>query len=283
MTTALQPRQRDFERLARIVVLEGQKTPKRFSCPPESVVRSVMLAAQLGLEPGGALGHLYLIPYGRECTPLVGYKGLLELARRSGQIRRLDAVCVYEGETFKVTRGLAPNLEHDQDFQVDRSDDNLVAAYAVAVLTSGDPVFEVLTRDEINARRGRSKASRSGPWVTDFARMARKSAIRALLNGGLVPLSAEMVRAMADDADAPREVIDVEPVTLGPDDAIAAAIGQDTDDHDIDEQISAVEEKLKAAGTDIEQLERIAGDCGDDRAAYLRELQGLLGDLGQGA
>ncbi|MCP4437114.1 MAG: hypothetical protein GY913_21785 [Proteobacteria bacterium] len=233
--TSVIPKHLTPERLARIVVIEGTKNPRLLQCTSESVVRSVMLAAQLGLEPGGAFGHLYLIPYGKDCTPLIGYKGLLELARRSGQIRRLDAVCVYEGETFEVKRGLFPNLEHDQDFNIDRSDQKMIAAYAVAVLTSGDPVFEVLTRDEIESRRRRSRAGSSGPWKTDYARMARKSAIRALLNGGLVPLSAEMVQALGEDADH----IETEPqqvVTISSDEAFEAAVERERLAIDVDDE-----------------------------------------------
>ena len=96
-----------------------------------------MLSAQLGLEPGGTLGHIYFIPYGNKCTPIIGYKGYLELARRSGQVARLDARVVYEGEKFEVTAGLHPNIEHSVRGDVDRSDDKIVAAYAVAVLKDG--------------------------------------------------------------------------------------------------------------------------------------------------
>ena len=91
---------------------------------------------------------------------------------------------------------------------VDRSDKAILAAYAVARLRDGSIVFEVLTRQEVDARRARSMSRENGPWVTDYARMARKTSLRALFTGGLVPMSAEIVRALeVDDED---NVIDVE-------------------------------------------------------------------------
>tara|TARA_R110002012_G_scaffold12735_7_gene56291 strand:+ start:11855 stop:12643 length:789 start_codon:yes stop_codon:yes gene_type:complete len=203
------------ERLCKVLVVEASRNPKLMECTSISVAESVMLSAQLGLEPGVTLGHIYFIPYGNKCTPIIGYKGYLELARRSGQVARLDARVVYEGEKFKVSAGLHPNIEHNVRGDVDRSDDKIVAAYAVAVLKDGSSYFEVLWKVDIDKVRRRSKAGRSGPWVDDYSRMARKSAIRALFNGGTVPMSFELATAVSSDGDDPHAKmppIDITPI-----------------------------------------------------------------------
>jgi recombination protein RecT len=212
---AILPKHLTPERLCKVMIVEASRTPKLLECSTISVAESIMLSAQLGLEPGGTLGHIYFIPYGNKCTPIIGYKGYLELARRSGQVARLDARVVYEGEKFEVTAGLHPNIEHSVRGDVDRSDDKIVAAYAVAVLKDGSSYFEVLWKVDIDKVRRRSKAGRSGPWVDDYSRMARKSAIRALFNGGTVPMSFELATAVSADGDDPHAKmppIDITPI-----------------------------------------------------------------------
>ena len=212
---AILPKHLTPERLCKVMIVEASRTPKLLECTTISVAESIMLSAQLGLEPGGTLGHIYFIPYGNKCTPIIGYKGYLELARRSGQVARLDARVVYEGEKFEVTAGLHPNIEHGVRGDVDRSDDKIIAAYSVAVLKDGSCYFEVLWKVDIDKVRRRSKAGRSGPWVDDYSRMARKSAIRALFNGGTVPMSFELATAVSADGDDPHAKmppIDITPI-----------------------------------------------------------------------
>lgn len=206
---AILPKHMTPERLCKVLVVEASRNPALLECTSISVAESVMLSAQLGLEPGSTLGHIYFIPFNNRskgtmvCTPIIGYKGYLELARRSGQVSRLDARVVYEGEKFSVTAGLHPDIEHSVRGDVERTDDKILASYAVAVLKDGSCYFEVLWKVDIDRVRSRSKAGRSGPWVDDYSKMARKSAIRALFNGGTVPMSFELASAVASDQDDP--------------------------------------------------------------------------------
>jgi len=217
----LLPKHLTPERIAKVLIVEASRTPVLMECSTRSVAESIMLSAQLGLEPGGTLGHIYFIPFKdnrrREttCTPIIGYKGYLELARRSGQVARLDARVVYEGEPFEVSAGLKPDIQHKIRGDVDRSDNKLVAAYAVAILKDGSEYFEIMWRSEIDKVRSRSRGGKSGPWVSDYAKMARKTAIRALFNGGCVPMSFELATAVDLDGDNPHapnlgDVIDVD-------------------------------------------------------------------------
>lgn len=200
--------------LARVVLTESRRNPKLRECDPTSLGLCVALCAQLGLEPTGPLGHAYLIPRnmkGRmECTIIVGYKGYAELARRSGQIKRMDARAVYEGDLFEFEYGPYGTFRHVPG----KIRERVTHAYAWVETKDGGIYMEVLDFEDIEARRKRG-ASGSGaktPWDTDYAAMARKSALRALFSGGLVPMSAELVAAIEHERES--ETIDA--VDLGP-------------------------------------------------------------------
>lgn len=225
------------QRLIAIVASAASRTPKLLQCTPESVYTELHKAAQLGLEAAGPMGHYYLVPRWNsranrmECTGIIGYKGLAELCRRSGEIARIDAAVVYDGELFEVRRGLSPDLVHVWDLGVQRTDSHVVAAYAVLETNAGAKYFEVLSRSEIERRRDRSQAKADGPWGTDFAAMCRKTALRALLAGGLVPLSSELATALEldgaaelpDAADLPVDLpVDVPPAEPTPEPPAAA-------------------------------------------------------------
>ena len=100
------PKSLTADRLTRIVLTEFRKTPALLSCDRESLFGAVLQCAALGLEPGSALGHCYLLPYGKTCQLIIGYRGMIDLARRSGQILSLCAYCVHEADEFHYELGL---------------------------------------------------------------------------------------------------------------------------------------------------------------------------------
>lgn len=181
------PKHLTAERLMRVAVNCVAKTPRLQECSPTSLLQCVLIAAELGLEPGGALGQLYLVPFKGVCTAIVGYRGFLELARRTGQLKSIRAVVVYANETFKVTQGLNFDIAHECRFDDQRGEP--VAAYAVAELNDGSVQFEVMTKGQIEKVRARSKAAGDGPWVTDWEEMAKKTVFRRLAKW--LPLSSE--------------------------------------------------------------------------------------------
>lgn len=129
---------------ARIALTEIRKVPKLADCDQTSFLGAIMQCAQLGLEPGGALGHAYLIPFENrrknitEVQFVVGYRGMLDLARRSGQIVSIEARPVYERDHFHVAFGLEPSLKHEPNWDAaDRGE--LKFVYAVAKLKDGGP------------------------------------------------------------------------------------------------------------------------------------------------
>ena len=144
--TAL-PKHINSDRFVRIAITTIRQNPKLAQCSQESLLGALMVSAQLGLEPG-VLGQCYLIPYGRECQFQIGYKGMIELLRRSGQLKDIYAYSVYENDEFEMTYGLERNLKHKPNLQ-DRG--NFIGCYCVAVLKDDARAFEYMTKEEIES------------------------------------------------------------------------------------------------------------------------------------
>jgi len=168
------------DRIIKLMIAAATKTPKLRQCTPESIIQCMMACSETGLEPNGAFGHAYIIPYKTTATFLIGYRGMLDLARRSGKIVSIESRVVYKQDRFVCRFGIDGILEHEPDFMAERDDADIIAAYAVAKLVDGGLCTDVMTRPEIDAIRRRSLAGTSGPWVTDYAEMARKTVVRRL-------------------------------------------------------------------------------------------------------
>lgn len=201
------PRHLDADRMARLALTELRRTPALQRASAESLLGALMWAAQLGLEPG-PLGHVYLVPRtirGQvEVVFVIGYRGLVELAYRSGQVADLHARVVWSGETFHFHAGDDERVTHEPNLSLDPTPDEFVAAYAIAHLRGGGVLREVIgPRHIARAQAGSSIPSGKGPWSSDFEAMARKTAIRRL--SALLPQSAELAAALnVDGAIAPR-------------------------------------------------------------------------------
>ena len=184
-----------MERIRVSAMLAIRKSPQLQRCTPESIVESVVNAAQLGVDPGGALGEGYLVSYGEKCQLILGYQGMISIARRSGEVRTIEANIVCENDTFEFSLGSGAFLTHRFDILSNRGSQR--GAWAKAVLADGSEQFEVMSLPEITIIRERSKASKSGPWVTDFAEMAKKTVIRRLFKR--LPKSLAMMSAVEHD------------------------------------------------------------------------------------
>jgi len=155
----------------KVVMTEIKKSDKllqAFMENPSSMLASVLAGAEIGLIPSDTSGEFYLIPrnikqsdgkYRMTVTPLIGYKGLVSILLRSGDVTRVHAEVVYEGDVFEPTYGLEPNIVHKPNFEVTRSADKIRYAYAVAKMKSGEYQFAVMTRAEIEGVRNMSKNS----------------------------------------------------------------------------------------------------------------------------
>ena len=187
------------DRLIRIALTEMRMNPRLFDASKESLLGALMVSAQLGLEPG-ALGYCYLVPYQNKKTGQLeiqfqlGYKGILELVRRSGQVENIEARVVYEKDKFDFEYGLTPKLVHKPAL---KERGKPVAVYAIARFKSGATAFDIMSVDEIEAIKKRSKSPEYGPWVTDWEAMAKKVIIKRLCK--YLPLSVDVQRGLAVD------------------------------------------------------------------------------------
>jgi len=212
------PKHVTADRLARIALTEVRKVPALANCDQASFLGAIMQCASLGLEPGAALGHAYLIPFENrrrgitEAQFIIGYRGMIDLARRSGQIVSLEARAVYQADKFRVALGLDPKLDHEPAWDAeDRGPLRFV--YAVAKLQGGGVQFEVMSRVEVEKVRAQSKAGSSGPWVSHFEEMAKKTVIRRLFK--YLPVSIELQRAVGLDEQSEAGLQQDNPLTDG--------------------------------------------------------------------
>lgn len=206
----------DPKRLIRVVLGVMMQNRDLASCTPESVLVSLLRAAAVGLEPdGGALGQAYLVPFGRECTLIIGYRGMVKLARNSGDVADVWAEVVYQHDQFDYEFGLNPTLKHKRNDDV-ADPGELKYVYAVARFRDGERKFVVLNKADITKIRGvsRSSGNSSSPWQQWPAEMWKKSAVRRLCK--LLPLSVESKDAMSHDEEheGSKSVIDVPEIPL---------------------------------------------------------------------
>ncbi len=214
------------EKLIKLAVLATKKQPLLQKCSMDSIFIALLQCAELGLEPSGTLGSAYLVPYGQTCQLIIGYRGLIDLARRSGSLRQIEARVVHEKDAFKVSFGLDPKLEHTPYLDGDPGKARLV--YCVAQLADGAKHVEVMTVDEVRRIENRSRG-KGGPWSTDWEEMAKKTVARRACKW--LPMSADLAKAFdiegeVDHGRGPEasDVLSVEPVATASRDDIKAAL-----------------------------------------------------------
>jgi recombination protein RecT len=196
------------ERFTRMVLSALSTTPKLGACTPKSFLGAMMSAAQLGLEPNTPLGQAYLIPYKNkgvdEVQFQIGYKGLIDLAYRSGEVALVQAHIVYENDTFECEFGLEPKLVHKP---ADSDRGNPIKVYAMFKTKNGGYGFEVMSMDDV--RRHAEKYSKaynygSSPWQTNFEEMAKKTVLKRVLK--YAPLKSDFVRGVVQDETIKTEI-----------------------------------------------------------------------------
>lgn len=183
------------ERFARMATTAVTMNPDLGKCTPASFIGAMLTAAQLGLEPNSPLGQAYLIPYNnyktgaKECQFQLGYRGMIELAHRSGEFKSIEAHVVYEGDEFEYELGLEPKLRH-KPAMTGRG--NPVWVYAVYHMKSGGFGFEVMSKEDIDRHREKYSKAKNSPWNTSWESMAKKTVIKQALK--YAPLKSEFVR-----------------------------------------------------------------------------------------
>lgn len=207
------PKHMDVDRLTRLTMTTIRTTPELKNANPASLLGAVMQAAQLGLEPG-LLGQCYLLPFKNnkkntvDVQFIIGYKGMIDLARRSGHIQSIYAHAVYSNDEFEYELGLDPKLKHVPTMN-EKGD--FIGAYAVAHFKDGGYQFEFMPKAEIERRRQASPGGRSkfSPWNNYYEEMAKKTVVRHMWK--YLPISVELQQQVAHDEGAAREIKDITP------------------------------------------------------------------------
>ncbi|MEK4760795.1 recombination protein RecT [Viridibacillus sp. FSL E2-0187] len=208
------PKHMSVDRLTRLTMTTIRTTPTLREADVSSLLGAVMQAAQLGLEPG-LLGQCYLLPFKNnkkgitEVQFIIGYKGMIDLARRSGHIQSIYAHAVYENDTFDYELGLEPKLKHIPTMSQDKG--AFIGAYAAAHFKDGGHQFEFMSKADIEKRKGRSKSANSSysPWSSDYEEMAKKTVVRHMWK--YLPISVETQEQIAHDEGVGRNIKDVTP------------------------------------------------------------------------
>ncbi len=233
------PRHMDVKRLVRMLYTALNQVPGLAECSERSLLQAAMECAQAGLEPG-VLGQAYIIPFKSKhssqkvATFIPGYKGLITLGRRSGELQDVYAEVVYDVDKFDVRRGTSPSLTHEPNYDqhvwtnVQEEAKHIVGFYAVSFLKDTPlPHFEYMTKRQVDAVMRRSPGhGDSGPWVTDYTEMGKKTVLRRLMK--FMPMSSEDLRlqiaiARDEQRDAGME-IESDPQII---DAIATVIPEE--------------------------------------------------------
>ena len=202
------PKTLSIDRLLKVAQIAATTTPALAKCDVPSLIGAIGQCAQMGLEPNTVLGHAYLVPFntkrkgadGQErwvnsVQVIIGYKGLIDLARRSGQIVSIAAHEVCEHDKFELVYGIDEKLNHTPALG-ERGD--LIGFYAVAKLKDGGHCCEFMSVHQVNEIMvGTQSKGKYGPWKEHFVEMGRKTVIRRLAK--YLPLSVEFQTAVALD------------------------------------------------------------------------------------
>ena len=203
------------ERFQKSAIYAFNSNSKLKSCEPMTFIAAIMHCAQLGLEPNTPLGQAYLIPQninGVEKVQFqIGYKGLLELAHRSGKIKTLYAHEVREKDEFDIDYGLVQKLTHKPLLTGDRGE--VIGYYALYHLEPSGYSFVFMTKDEVmNHCKKYITNFEESIWQREFDSMAKKTVIKKLLK--YAPLSTQMQKAVIFD-ESVKQSIDKDMLLVG--------------------------------------------------------------------
>lgn len=213
------PRHLTVDRLLRVAMTAVQNTPKLLECDRRSLFGAIMTCAQLGLEPDGVLGQAYLVPFAGKVQFIPGYKGLIALARNSGDVSSIAAHEVRANDAFVFDLASGDLPSHKFGLNAERGE--VIAFYAIARFRDGGHHWDVMSRVEVEGIRDRSQGWRAyqrglekfkagkqqyepsaPPWLTDFVEMGKKTVIRRIAK--YLPMSVQKAAALSDAYDLGR-------------------------------------------------------------------------------
>ena len=189
------------ERFTRMVLTAMSTNKDLQLCTPNSFLGAMMQAAQLGVEPNTPLGQAYLIPYKNkgtlECQFQLGYKGMIDLAYRSGEVKDIQAHEVHENDTFEYELGLEPKLKHIPAMS---NRGAVIMYYAIFHTKDGGYGFNVMSVDDVQEhakKYSKSYGASFSPWKSNFDEMAKKTVLKRCLK--YAPIKTEFARSISAD------------------------------------------------------------------------------------
>lgn len=214
---AVLPRHLTPERMLKAALVAASTNKKLYRCTSETIARSVITASQLGLDCSGALGEAYLIPFDNsvkdgsgawhketQCSLIIGYRGMISLARRSGQIESISVRDVCQGDKFSVVWGDDERIVHEPNMDVDRNRQTLIGVYLIAKFKDGGIYREFMSKSQIEKVRLSSRNAETGPWRDHYMEMAKKTVVRRAFKW--LPMSIELQETIAAVAERTPEV-----------------------------------------------------------------------------
>lgn len=265
------PKHLTADRFIRVLMTATIKQPKLLECTQTSMFKGIFDCAAVGLELDGRRAHL--VPFRNkgvlEATLIVDYKGLAELAMRSGVVSNIHADIVCESDVFEVDRGVI--TKHTVDYRKERGE--MYAVYCIIRMKDGGEKAEVMSTLEVDRIRKRSKSGDDGPWVTDFAEMAKKTVFKRASKW--VPLSAE-IRNVVEGEDA--ALGGDEPTNVTPKSSLASLIGAPSAELGAGGHIEHPEADEKAPAKDDKPAVEAKTYTPEQRAAHLANVQSAMLD-----
>lgn len=204
------PKHMTADRMIRVALTALMRTPDLLKCSEASFFKSLLDCSAMGLEPDGRRAHL--IPYGKECTLVIDYKGIADLVRRSGDVSYIHADVVYQGDEFSYGFGTRAHLHHIPNLD-GAAGRKVRAVYSFVRLKDGSEDFVVMSESQVNEIRAKySKQPNGKAWADRWGEMAKKTVFRN--HSKWLPLSSEVRDAIERDDDTTLPAATIERATL---------------------------------------------------------------------
>lgn len=182
------------ERFVRTTLTAVQTNPQLMQADRRTLFAAATKAAQMGLMPDGREGAIVTFKDQAQWMPMVA--GIMKLVRNSGEISTWSVQAVYENDQFDFCLGDDEHITHKPTLA---SRGKMIAVYSIVTMKDGEKSREVMSVEDVEAIRRRSRSGQSGPWVTDFAEMAKKTVVRR--HAKRLPLSTDIDGVIREDDD----------------------------------------------------------------------------------
>jgi len=180
------------DKFVRVTLTAVQTNPQLLEADRRTLFAAATKAAQMGLLPDGREGAIVTFKNQAQWMPMVA--GIMKLVRNSGEISTWSVQAVYENDNFDFCLGDEEHITHKPALA---NRGKLIAVYSIVTMKDGEKSREVMSVEDVNQIRARSRSGQSGPWVSDFAEMAKKTVVRR--HSKRLPLSTDIDGMIKED------------------------------------------------------------------------------------